>query len=213
MAIAATQEAAQRRAVRKAENHEAKRNQILDVAGDMFFRNGYANTSIDDIAAELGVGKPFIYYYFKDKQTIFETLCVESSNVTHQAFAASFQPGLSASERMRLGLTELILRYLQTFAGGALYYKEPSVLAGAAKEAVRNNALLLHADFLHLLEEGRANGEFSFEDTKLTALMIGGAIGFMFNWYRPDSKSPPDELAASMVESLMRIVAAPAPAV
>lgn len=198
--------AAERRSARKAENHEAKRNQILEVAGAMFFRQGYANTSIDEIALELGVRKPFIYYYFKDKLNIFETLCVESSNLTCTAFKETDAPGLSASERLSRGLKELILRYLQTFAGGALYYKEPSLLAGDAARIVRENALLLHADLLELLEDGRRAGEFHFEDTKLTALLIGGAIGFMFHWYRPDSRLSPAELADYMVDDLMKIV-------
>lgn len=206
MARAAIRDAASRRAAKKNENHEEKRTRILDVAGDMFFRKGYGNTSIDEIAAELGVGKPFIYYYFRDKLTIFETLCVESSGITHKAFEATRSMDMSASERLSRGLRELILRYLQTFAGGALYYKEPGLLEGEAKEIVRQNALLLHADLLQVLEDGRIAGEFEFEDTKLTALIIGGSIGFMFTWYRPDSKMAPTELADYMVNDLMKIV-------
>ncbi|AUM75857.1 TetR/AcrR family transcriptional regulator [Paracoccus jeotgali] len=210
MAKRTTTTAARRRTARKAENHEAKRNQILEVAGAMFFRQGYANTSIDEIALELGVRKPFIYYYFKDKLSIFETLCVESSHFTCKAFQDTAKLGLSASDRLTNGLHELILRYLQTFAGGALYYKEPSLLTGEAARIVRENALLLHADMLEVLEEGRRSGEFDFDDTKLTALLIGGAIGFMFHWYRPDSKLSPTKLANYMVENLMKIVTAQA---
>lgn len=202
-------DAAERRSARKAENHEAKRAQILDIAGEMFFRKGYANTSIDEIAEELGVKKPFVYYYFKDKLSLFDTLCVESSNVTHKAFAVTNQAGLSATERLARGLNELILRYLQTFAGGALYYKEPSLLQGEAKDIVRKHALMLHADLLQVLEDGRQSGEFRLKDTKLTALMIGGAIGFMFNWYRPDSHLAPAKLAERMVADLMKMVIAP----
>ncbi|MCX7567963.1 TetR/AcrR family transcriptional regulator [Sulfitobacter sp. F26169L] len=209
MATTTRKDAAYRRAARKSVNHGAKRARILEVAGDLFFRQGYGNTSIDEIAAELGVGKPYVYYYFRDKLTIFETLCVESSNVTHKAFEATRDTDLSASERLSQGLRELILRYLQTFAGGALYYKEPGLLSGEAKDIVRQNALALHADLLQVLEEGRTAGEFSFDDTKLTALMIGGAIGFMFSWYRPDSKMSPTELADYMVRDLMKIVAVP----
>lgn len=209
MAKTAPKDAASRRAARKSENHGAKRGKILDVAGDLFYRQGYGNTSIDEIAAVLGVGKPFIYYYFRDKLTILETLCVESSNVTHKAFEATRDANLSASERLSQGLNELILRYLQTFAGGALYYKEPGLLTGEAKKTVRQNALVLHADLLQVLEDGRATGEFAFVDTKLTGLMIGGAIGFMFTWYRPDSKMSPTELSEYMVKDLMKIVTVP----
>ncbi len=206
MARAATKDAASRRAAKKVENHEEQRARILEVAGEMFVRQGFGNTSIDEIAAELGVGKPFIYYYFRDKLTIFDTLCAESANVTHKAFEATRDAELSATERLSRGLRELILRYLQTFAGGALYYKEPGLLAGEAKKIVRQNALILHADLLQVLEDGRRSGEFEFEDTKLTALMIGGSIGFMFSWYRPDSRMTPAELADYMVPDLMKIV-------
>jgi AcrR family transcriptional regulator len=209
MAKAAIKDAARRRAAKKVENHEEKRTRILDVAGEMFFRKGFGNTSIDEIAAELGVGKPFIYYYFRDKLTIFDTLCVESSNITHKAFEATREMDLSASQRLSQGLRQLILRYLQTFAGGALYYKEPGLLTGDAQETVRQNALVLHGDLLQVLEDGRRAGEFAFEDTKLTALMIGGAIGFMFSWYRPDSKMSPSELADYMVSDLIKIVTIP----
>ena len=196
-----------RRAERKATNHEAKRRQILDVAGELFLRKGYASTSIDEIAAGLGVGKPFIYYYFSDKLTIFETLCVESSDLTSRAFESVAADTVSATARLQQGLYELILRYLQTFAGGAVYYKEHALLTGAAKIRVRENALRLHADLTQVLDDGLERGEFSLEDTKLTALLIGGSIGFMFNWYRNDGKMAPAELARVMVDHLLRSIA------
>lgn len=201
--------AARRRVERKAANHEAKRRQILDVAGELFLRKGYANSSIDEIAAALGVGKPFIYYYFSDKLTIFETLCVESSNLTSQAFESLASDDRSSTNRLRDGLYELIVRYLHSFAGGALYYKENALLTGTAAEIVRKNALKLHQDLTEILEDGRKTGEFAFEDTKLTALLIGGSIGFMFNWYRSDGKMAPEGLARSMAQHLLKSVSAP----
>lgn len=202
-------EAAKRRAVRKAVNHEQKRKQILDVAGEMFFQQGYANTSIDDIAAQLGVGKPFIYYYFKDKAAIFETLCVDSSDQTYTSFAVLNDKTMTATERLQCGLRNMILNYIDTFVGGALYYKEPGLLGSDAKDCIRDNAVKLHADLMHVLEDGRKSGEFMYEDTKLAALMIGGSIGFMFTWYRRDGALPPTAIADLMVSNLVKIVLAP----
>jgi AcrR family transcriptional regulator len=39
-----------------------KRERILAVAEDLFYRNGFAGTTLDMICAELGVTKPFVYY-------------------------------------------------------------------------------------------------------------------------------------------------------
>jgi AcrR family transcriptional regulator len=48
------------------------KQKILDVSLQMFMQRGFENTYMDDIAGKAGVTKPVIYYYFKDKQTLFE---------------------------------------------------------------------------------------------------------------------------------------------
>jgi AcrR family transcriptional regulator len=52
-----------------------KRNKILSVSLEMFMNNGYEGTSLADIADRIGFSKPAIYYYFDDKQSLFEETC------------------------------------------------------------------------------------------------------------------------------------------
>ncbi len=47
---------------------------ILSVAEDIFSRVGFDGARVDDIAKEAGVNKALIYYYFKSKDEILETL-------------------------------------------------------------------------------------------------------------------------------------------
>ncbi|MEB0284841.1 helix-turn-helix domain-containing protein, partial [Sphingomonas sp. 10B4] len=53
---------------------DQQRERILQVAAQLFADQGYANTTMAQIVRALGVTKPFVYYYFRDKQEIFETL-------------------------------------------------------------------------------------------------------------------------------------------
>jgi AcrR family transcriptional regulator len=48
------------------------KQKILDVSLRMFMQVGFENTYMDDVAQNAGVTKPAIYYYFKDKQALFE---------------------------------------------------------------------------------------------------------------------------------------------
>ena len=50
------------------------REQILDTARDLFQKQGFGKTSMDDIARHLGRAKSGIYYYFKSKHAILEEL-------------------------------------------------------------------------------------------------------------------------------------------
>jgi len=57
----------------------ARRKQILDISSKLFMAKGFKNTSLDDIAREVGVSRGVIFYYFDGKreigeQTIWEAL-------------------------------------------------------------------------------------------------------------------------------------------
>lgn len=54
----------------------AKRQAILEAAKNLFVRHGYANTSMDAVAAEAGVSKLTVYSHFTDKDTLFSCAVV-----------------------------------------------------------------------------------------------------------------------------------------
>lgn len=53
------------------------KQKILDISLQLFMQLGFENTYMDDIAQKAGVTKPAIYYYFKDKQTLFEATATQ----------------------------------------------------------------------------------------------------------------------------------------
>lgn len=63
---------AQASAAPRKERAELRRAQILDAAYRVFFEKGYRDTTVADIAAELGIGHGTIYRYFDNKHDIFE---------------------------------------------------------------------------------------------------------------------------------------------
>lgn len=50
------------------------RERILEVALALFAKRGYSAVSIRDICAEVGIRESTVYYHFKNKRAIFETL-------------------------------------------------------------------------------------------------------------------------------------------
>ena len=53
---------------------ESRRKAILDAAMALFDRQGYASTTVDDVAAAAGLSKGSIYNYFDSKQDIYTQL-------------------------------------------------------------------------------------------------------------------------------------------
>ncbi len=60
--------------VRQAERVEATRAAILAAASDLFGRQGYAATSVDEIAAAAGLAKGAVYHHFAGKERLLETV-------------------------------------------------------------------------------------------------------------------------------------------
>jgi AcrR family transcriptional regulator len=50
------------------------RESIVNAASDIFSKYGYKKTTMDDIALALGKGKSSIYYYFRNKEEIFQAV-------------------------------------------------------------------------------------------------------------------------------------------
>jgi AcrR family transcriptional regulator len=55
----------------------ARREQILDVAVQVFARNGFHDTSMNDVAEAAGVTKPVLYQHFDSKQDLYLELIRE----------------------------------------------------------------------------------------------------------------------------------------
>ena len=73
--------------------HEAKRASILDAAGSVFCREGFAGANIDLIAAEAGVSRQTVYNHHGDKRNLFVAVVrelTERSNAGVFATLATF---------------------------------------------------------------------------------------------------------------------------
>lgn len=86
---------------------EARRNLILDAATDVFGRQGFEATRMDDVAKAAGVAKGLVYKHFPSKDALFEALVDRQGRV----WAAQLRGALTASnvaeepfEAMRRGL-------------------------------------------------------------------------------------------------------------
>ncbi|HMK35491.1 MAG TPA: TetR/AcrR family transcriptional regulator [Desulfomonilaceae bacterium] len=64
---------------------EITKNKILQTAGKLFRKQGYAGTSIDDICSESGVKRGNIYFYFTSKEEIAQA-AIEDAVSKHLPF-------------------------------------------------------------------------------------------------------------------------------
>lgn len=78
------------------------KQRILDVSLELFSQNGFSSVSIRDICRRVQIKESSIYYYFKNKQTIFDELLdifeKKASEMMYQLDTALAEQTYSAKE-------------------------------------------------------------------------------------------------------------------
>ncbi len=119
---------------------EAREGELLDTALDLFLERGYAQTTIDDLAAALGMTKRTIYARHVDKAALFKAAvrrAITQAAVSDDAYAATDTGDL---EGTLLAFARLRVAHVQTDAAlklqrivNAESYRFPDVFAWFAE--------------------------------------------------------------------------------
>jgi AcrR family transcriptional regulator len=91
-----------------ARDRRGTRRAILGAAQELFAAHGYAGTSVADIAGRLGMSKAALYYHFRSKTEILQTL-LEEPVAAYSRLAGSAAAG-------QLGTRELLGAVIDTTA-------------------------------------------------------------------------------------------------
>jgi AcrR family transcriptional regulator len=76
--------------VRQAERSDTTRKAIVAAAGELFGRQGFHATTMEGIAAAIGMAKGAVYHHFRTKEAIFEAVFEDASeNLVRQVRAAT----------------------------------------------------------------------------------------------------------------------------
>ncbi len=68
-------------AERREREREQRREEIINAAEKLFFSRGYDSVTMSDIAAEAEVPKSLLYYYFKDKESLFFVIVLRAARI------------------------------------------------------------------------------------------------------------------------------------
>ena len=159
---------------------DARRQEILSAARDVFAQKGYHQARMTDIAAAMGMSKGLVYDYFASKDELFVELChalVPWEELEGEAFQPSAQ-----------GLAELVGRVWEQYDEARSFYLILSDFWAAAMRGPASQQRLMRAQgpafyatprrlFADLIARGQQAGAFrAGADTKAVASVLLAAI-------------------------------------
>lgn len=185
---------------------DAKRERILQAAERLFHAQGYADTTIDQIVRELGVTKPYVYYYFRNKQEIFEVLSWEPTVACFTVLDLPADDKRPAHEKVAQGLQDLIRNTIDYYPRAFFAYRDPQAFRPEFAQSQKKIAHHFYDKLCALMEQARAEGTLDFGETKVTALAACSIPGFLYSWYRPDGRLAPESMVQELTALAWRVI-------
>ena len=149
---------------------EAVKDAILDATDRLLARFGYRKMTVDDIAAEAGIGKGSIYLHFSSKEEVVLSHIDRIIDRLRERLKEIANSDATAAERLRLMLLTRVLfrfdsiqHYTQSL-NDLLSVLRPGLLARRSQYFETEAQI-----FAEVLTDGRQSGEFSFDDERATA--------------------------------------------
>ncbi|WP_343051566.1 TetR/AcrR family transcriptional regulator [Pseudaquabacterium terrae] len=191
---------------------DAKRESILQAAQRLFHEQGYADTTIDQIVRELGVTKPYVYYYFRNKQEIFEVLSWQPTVACFTVLDLPAGDRRPAHEKVAQGLQDLIRTTIDHYPAAFFAYRDPQAFRPEFAAAQKKIAHHFYDRLCALMEQARAEGTLDFAETKVTALAACSIPGFLYSWYRPEGRLDSESMVQELTALAWRVIGLHRPA-
>ncbi len=187
---------------------QLKRDRIIETAADLFHRQGYANTTLDAVAEQMGFSKAFIYSNFGSKNDLLVEICIQGVARVHDAVEGVIKMRLDTRTTLALIVERYVSSVLQHQKLIAVHTREDKNLSET--DAVRANDA--RRAFFHMLSDfiakGRDEGVFETDDPLLSALTLGGSVTWMAFWYRDGGRLSQQDIAAQLTRSTMLMLGA-----
>lgn len=180
------------------------RQHILEHAARLFAEKGYETSSLNELAAAIGVSKAAVYHYFETKQQIYDAIILETLSGLVARVTEAVGEERGAKKKLERFMTAHA-RYFEEHRHGFVVMLVG--FSGMASSEFRAEAMALRDEHERLLreiiEEGVASGEFRDVNVVMTGRAVLSLLSWMVRWFRPGGGASAEELVVEYYKLLL----------
>ncbi|MDI3299009.1 MAG: TetR/AcrR family transcriptional regulator [Bacillota bacterium] len=187
--------------------HALRREEIIQVAAELFREKGYRNSTLAEVAARLGVTRPALYHYIRSKEELLTEIYGRVMSRLLGQLEEILARGLDPVETLRaiiVGHVEFVIR---NRAIVTVFFQEKGSLPEEQYRRIAGQKRRYDALVQAVVERGQRAGLLRPLDPKLTVYAIMGLANWPYQWFHPEgpvSARELGELCADLVLSGLR---------
>jgi AcrR family transcriptional regulator len=184
----------------------SRRREIDQVASELFHANGYAGTSVRDIARALDIQGASLYAHVASKEDVLFSI-VDRAASAFEAAAAAAEADTSAADPLER-LAALVEAHVDVVTSdperASVFVSEWRHLSADRRAAVAERRDAYERRFRATIEEGMSVGALRQTDPAIAATFILTAVNGIAGWYHPDGRLSADRIADHYVDLALR---------
>ena len=179
-------------------------NDLLEHSARLFAEQGFANTSLQDIADAMGISRPALYHYVSNKEELLAALVRDVlERVVEILERISGREDLAPDARVEAALREIAVNNARnTTRFRLLDRSEPDLPAEIAEMHRRARHRVLEL-LTGLIEDAESAGVFRPLPARTVALGMLGMVNWIAWWYRPETGGDAESVADVLVDVAM----------
>ncbi len=182
-------------------------DRILTEAARLFCEKGYHATSMEDLAAAVGIKKGSLYYYIESKeQLLFEIAELIPPKFIANVSALLEDTKLTAEQKLRTAIRRH-LELLETETGLAwsrIFLLEYRALPEEQRTKLLEQRWQYENVFRGLIADGVERGEFAQIDVAMVTRAILGMCNWAIEWYSTTGKLSGKEIASIFSDLILK---------
>jgi AcrR family transcriptional regulator len=178
----------------------SRRRAIDEVASELFRANGYAATSVRDIAKALDIQAASMYAHVASKEDVLWSIVDAAATAFERAADSAEADAGDPVDRLAALVeahVEVVTADPERSSGFATEWRH---LGADRRAAVAERRDAYESRFRAAITDGIAIGAFRSTDPALAAAFVLTALNGIASWYRTDGRLGPDRIADHYVE-------------
>ena len=183
---------------RVAENGRPLKGRMEEVyakAAMLFRETGYQNTTVNDIARELGIQKGSLYYYINDKETLLFDILNRTMDTMLERVGHLPSEETEPAKRLDHAIRAHIVNASQYLNEFSVLLHDTKHLQPELRGTILSKRNQYEEIFLNIIRDGISGKVFRKEDERMLAYMILGSCNWLYQWFSPDGAKSPRQIA------------------
>jgi AcrR family transcriptional regulator len=182
------------------------RTLLYSIAVSLMEKQGFGNTTIEEIATKAGVSIGTFYHYFKSKEDIFYDIFKKAD----EYFESVVAPALERADLAGVPVSEQVVSYFKYYAhyNVGRGFGNITQLYNTKNKIFAKKGRFMQELLKQVIAKGQERGDFSREMTpdEATEYMFIVSRGIVYDWCIHDGAYDLEEKMGSFMRLLLRVV-------